>query len=133
MNDNKLYRVWEIQGGKEKPLPDQQPAAFADARLTMRMHAIGSLARQLGWQLRSQGPDYMIYRMPNGNPFELRIRCETPEATAYEAVAGLRYTVDEGLEYVSDYTVTANMPTPSDGLFDYRDGKDTQEVEVAHV
>lgn len=39
--------------------------------------------------------------------------------------------VPEPVEASRDYTVTADMPTPTDGLFAFRDGKDTQETEVA--
>jgi hypothetical protein len=117
--DNKLYRVWILANGDETPA--NTPVNFADARLTMRLKGIEA-AKRLGWRMLSQGVDYMIFRMPGGTDYELRIRCETPEATAYEAAAGIRYTVDEGLEYVSDYTITANMSTPTDSLFALREG-----------
>lgn len=133
---DQLWRLWNIVNGKETPLTT--PVPFAEARMTMRLKAIGDFSRRLGWKLRSQGNDFMIWRMPGGADNELRIRMETPEVNNYEAIAGIEHIEarDPVYQYTDDdfdYTVTADMPTPTDGLFAFRDGKDTQEIEVSNV
>ena len=107
MTDN-LYRVWEIAHGTEIPV-NVKPIDFASARLTMRLRSI-EVCNNLGWSMDSQGVDFVIYNIPQGQIYELRIRMETPEYVAYETVSGRRYTVDEGIENVDPREPAFRLP-----------------------
>lgn len=126
---NKKYRVWEIAHNAEIPLT-VTPHDFEKGRKVMHLRSL-EVCNRRGWKLDSQGLDFVIYNIPEGKQYELRIRQETPEVNAYEALAGIRYTTDEGaLEAVTDYSVDVDR-TPTDGLFDREGTYPQAKWEVA--
>ncbi|MCA0455691.1 MAG: hypothetical protein LCI00_17070 [Chloroflexi bacterium] len=124
-----LYRVWELTEKDEQPLTE--PTPFAAARVNMRLILLSKL-RQLGWSLFNQGNQFANVKTPTGM-YGLLIRQEYGEADlqAQVNVQSREWLTRTHSEEGFDYTITADMPTPTDGLFDREGTYPQAKWEVA--